>query len=308
VLDLPRERARRELFVAAFGANIGVVEPWVTDRLVSLLEEHDLSAGQTLFVAGDPPDHCYFLVEGRLELTRAGHPPQIWGPHSFLGASDALLERPRRHTARALTELRAMRVPSDAWIDLLDDSFAVARTVVASLVDTVAGLEQRLWSTVSAPLAPSTRAHETGAEFDLIDRLAVLAEAPLLRGAGIQTLSDLAGVSSVVPFERDEVLITRGLAPACVFLVLEGEIEAKREAPQVVWRGGPGDIACGTAAFGDAVLAWEARARTRGRALSFRIADWLDLMEVHSEMLRTTLSALSDARDELIERLQGAPT
>jgi hypothetical protein len=60
---------------------------------------------------------------------------------------------------------------------------------------------------------------------------------------------------------------------------------------------------CGTAAFGDPLLAWEAVARSAGRALTFRTADWLDVMEENFDMVRTTLGALSLDREELLERL-----
>src|SRR5271165_5414661 len=68
-------RVQRELFLAAFGANVGATEPWVTDRLTSLLEEHLARAGETLFSAGDPPDFYYFLREGRVRLVREGRAP-----------------------------------------------------------------------------------------------------------------------------------------------------------------------------------------------------------------------------------------
>jgi hypothetical protein len=51
------------------------------------------------------------------------------------------------------------------------------------------------------------------------------------------------------------------------------------------------------------VDAWEARALTPGRALTFRVTDWFDLMEEHFDMVRSTLGALSLQREELVERL-----
>ncbi|MGH7294473.1 MAG: cyclic nucleotide-binding domain-containing protein [Polyangiaceae bacterium] len=293
-----------ELFLAGFGARLGSIEPWVTDRITGLLEDLDSRSGETLFVAGDPPDFYYFLREGRVELVRERSAPWTYEGPSVFGLSDALLYRPRQRTAIALTDIQAMRVQSEAWLELLEDSFALARAALFGSISTVADLEQRLWaarvdtSSRSAPLV------QPGAELDVIERLAVLAEAPLLRGAGVQTLSDLAAESETIAFARGEVLIERGKPPGRVVLLLEGEIDASREKPQARWRGGPGDIVCGTAAFGEAILGWEARARTPGRALTFRVADWLDLIEEHFDMVRKTLGALSRARDDLVEELR----
>jgi len=301
--DVTHERIQSELFLAAFGANVGATETWVTDRLTSLLEEQVSRKGETLFSAGDPPDFYYFLREGRVQLVREGSAPWTYQGPSVFGMSDALLERPRVRTALALTDIQAMRVQSEAWIELLEDSFALARAALVGSVRTVAGLEQRLWAAGGTRSRSIPWTSPPGAELDVIERLAILTEAPLLHGAGVQILSDLAAVSEVRVFERGDTLIERGKSPGCVLLLLEGQVEAVREAPEVRWRGGAGDIVCGTAAFGDPILAWAANALGPGRALSFQVADWLDLLEEDFDMVRTTLGTLSLDREELLERL-----
>jgi CRP-like cAMP-binding protein len=302
--DLRHERIQRELFLAAFGANVRGIDPGITDRLTAILEEQIAHPGETLFSVGDAPDFYYLLREGRVQLVRAGSAPWTCQGPSVFGLSDALLERPRLRTAVALTEVLAMRVQSEAWIELLEDSFALARAAVIGLVRTVAALEERLWaSRQGAPLPHPTTPCAPGCDLDVIERLAILTEAPLLRGAGAMILSDLASASNVVAFQAGETLIERGKGEGRVRLILEGEVEAARSAPDVVWRGGPGEVVCGTAAFGDPVLAWEAVARTSGRALTFRTADWLDLMEENFDMVRTTLGTLSLSRQELLEVL-----
>lgn len=301
--DVRHERIQRELFLAAFGPNVGATESWVTDRLTSLLEEQLARAGETLFVAGNPPEFYYFLREGRVNLVREGSAPWTYEGPSVFGMSDALLERPRVRTALALTDIRAMKVQSDAWIELLEDSFSLARAALVGSVRIVAELEQRLWAAGGVARHPATTPSPPGAELDVIERLAVLTEAPLLRVAGVQSLSALAAASEVIVFNPGSSLFEVGKAGGRVVLLLEGEVEAVREAPRVLWRGGAGDIVCGMAAFGDPILAWEARARTRGRALTFRVADWLDLMEENFDMVRMTLGALSLDREELLERL-----
>jgi CRP-like cAMP-binding protein len=325
----------RELFLAAFGANVGMAEAWALDRLSSLLEEEFARAGETLFLAGDPPEFYYFLREGRVELVRNGSAPWVYERRSVFGMSDALLDRPRVRTALALTDVEAMKVQSEAWIELLEDSFVLARAAVLGSVRTVASLEERLWargvedprfrsgplsssvrdprfrsgplsSSVrdprfrSGPLSSSVRDPE---QDGLLGRLAALSEVPLLRGAGVQILSDLAAASEIVSFARGEVLFERGRPPGRVHLLVAGEVDAKREAPDLTWKGGPGDVVCGTAAFGEPIAAWEASAATAAHALTFRVEDWFDLLEVHFEMVRSTLGALSLDRERLLEDL-----
>lgn len=300
--DVQHERIQGELLLAAFGAKIGA-ESWVTDRLTSLLEEQRARAGETLFDAGDPPDFYYLLREGRVSLTRDGTPPLTYEGPSVFGLSDALLERPRTRTALAVTDVQAMRVHSEAWIEILEDSFPMTRAAVLGSIRTVADLEERLWAKTPPEPRPPARHRRLGAQLDVIERLALLTDAPLLRHAGVQTLSDLAGACDIVAFEAGEGLLVRGKAQERVILLVEGESQAERVDPRILWRGGPGEIVCGKAAFGDGINPWEATARTPGRALTFLVSDWLDLMEAHFDMVRRTLGALSLDRERLVEQL-----
>jgi CRP-like cAMP-binding protein len=296
------ERIQRELFLAAFGANVWAIEPWVTDRLTSILEEQSSRAGETLFSIGDPPDFYYFLREGRVQLVREGHPPWTYDRRSVFGMSDALLERPRARRALALTDIEAMRVQSDAWLELLEDSFPLARAAVMGSVETLAELEQRQWAKGSESRLQQPPSVPSAGELDLVGRLGVLTEAPYLRQAGVQALSDLAATSHAVSFRRGDRLIERGKSGGRVAILLSGEVEASRESPDIVWRWHAGDIVCGVAAFGEPIVAWEAVALSDGRALTFTLADWLDVLEAHFDMVRTTLGALSLRREELLER------
>jgi CRP-like cAMP-binding protein len=123
----------------------------------------------------------------------------------------------------------------------------------------------------------------------------------------VQTLSDLATLSEVVPLAPGQVVVEHGRVTDRIHVLLDGQVEAVREDPTVHWRGGPGDIVCGTAAFTDLAPAWQARSTAPGHALVFRIADWLDLMEEHFDMIRATLGALALDEEALIERLSLAP-
>ncbi|HLK36606.1 MAG TPA: cyclic nucleotide-binding domain-containing protein, partial [Polyangiaceae bacterium] len=254
-------RVYRELFLASFGAHVGAAEPWVTDRLTALLEDLGARAGETLFSVGDPPLFHYFLREGQVQLVRPGFVPWTFERHSVFGMSDALLDRPRVRTAMALTDIQAMKIHSEAWIELLEDSFALARAALFGSVATVANLEQNLWARTGGRRAGAPSPGRP-ADLDFTERLAVLVETPLLRGAGVQILSDLADVSEVVAFGGGATLFERGRPPGRVFIILDGSVAAHRERPDVGWEGGAGDVVCGTAAFGEPIGAWEAVAQT----------------------------------------------
>jgi hypothetical protein len=88
-----------------------------------------------------------------------------------------------------------------------------------------------------------------------------------------------------------------------MMLVIDGEVIATRENPDVVRHYGPGDLVCGAAAFGTRAPFWEAKAAVPTRVLSFAIEFWFDLMEEHFDLVRSTFEALMLRRNYLLEHL-----
>jgi CRP-like cAMP-binding protein len=295
----------RELLLTAVGAGLGGTEPWVTDRLAAIAFEEEIAAGEPIFAAGDPPDHFYVVRQGRLEVVRGGRRSEVIEAPGAFGMLDALAERPRRTSAYARTRVELLRIRMDAWIELLEDSFELARTLVRRLANSVAILEEGSWSrgrraqSGAPPVVESER-------LDIVERVAILMQTPLLRGAGVQPLSDLATASEEVWFGAGDRLFARGAAPAKVIVLIDGEVEASREAPNVIWRGTTGQIVCGVAPFSERSGAWEAHALRRSRALVLSIDDWFDVMEENFEMVRATLAALATEHERLVGAL-GSP-
>lgn len=297
--DSRTRRISRELFLAAIGGRLGALEPWVTDRLAALLEEEEVAAGDCVFAAGDPPDHFYFVRQGNLELVRDGQLVQnIEGPRAF-GMLDALVERPRSHSAYARTTLQLLRVRMDPWLELLEDSFELARMSVQRLARNVAALEEKLWASRRPPTPPSLVFDGGGARLDVVERLAVLMQPPPLRGAGAQPISDLATLCEEVCFAPEERLFERGASEPRTFVLIDGCVQAARDEPHVSWQGGPGQMVCGVVSLVERGLEWEARAVTRTRALAFRIDDWFDVMEENFEMVRATMASLIAEQERL---------
>jgi CRP-like cAMP-binding protein len=297
------QRISRELFLAALGMNVGAREPWIFARLAAILEEEEFASGDCVYAANDTPDYFYFLRHGRVELARSGRPTEtLEGPRAF-GMIDAIVERPRSHSAFARAPITLLKVPAPGWFEILEDSFELARMSVLRFARSVASLEEALWAKgcISAPTP--LRLDGTGKPLDLVERLAVLMQTLPLRGAGVQPISDLATECEEVSLVHGETLFLKGAPIRRIFVVVEGLVEATRARPEVTWRGGPGQVVCGVVSFGGARSEWEAHAATPVRALAFRIADWFDVMEENFEMVRATLTSLALEH----ERLGGAP-
>jgi CRP-like cAMP-binding protein len=300
--DAKLRRLSRELFLAA--AAPPSIPTWAIERMASVLEEISIEEGQVLFSAGDSPEFIYFMQNGHVRMTGEGRPPLTFEGRWVLGSFDVLQDRPHLRTATALASFRVQRLAADAWLELIEDSFEVARSMLENASRTLAELEDKVGPEIvnETAAAPPFLPLPEG-PLNTVERLALFAEIPALRGAGIQTLADLAVLANEVTFERDDVVWRRGDPPDRAYVVFDGELEASRESPNVVRRFGPGALVLGTSSLGGISPVWEARAITRSRALSFRLDESVDLMEEHFDMVRSVLSSLAMEREELLDRI-----
>jgi CRP-like cAMP-binding protein len=303
VPDPRLQRTSRELFLAVLTGG-APLETWVIDRMTSVVDEEDVPAGKRLFAEGEPPESIFFIREGRLRLERDGASAWLFEGRTVVGVFDALLDRPHARTAIAETDLHLLKLRVDYWLELLEDSVGLARSALRNSVITVASLEARRWAVQEAPrgtvVAPVP--HLSGS-LAFVDRLAVLADVQMLRGAGIQVLVELAEMMEEVTFEPGETIFERGSPRGEVLLVLEGEAEGNRLDPGLRVVFGPGSVVGGVASLGEPVVAWEARAITRVRAFSMKLEDWFDLMEEHFDLVRSALSEMALQRESILDDL-----
>ena len=296
-------RIGREIFLAAFGLPLDGVDSWVLDRLTSILDEQEVHAGQALFTAGEPIEFVYFMRDGKVRFARPGAPSWTLKGRWVLGAFEVLGDRPVTRTATALQDCYGMRVSAVAWAEMMEDSFQLARSAVVNASRAVTQLEEKVPTGVpSSRDAPMLSAVPPGT-LSLVERLALLVDVPMLRIGGVQALAELAAVSKQVSFEAGEILVERGVEQEDLIRIVDGEVLAECERPDVVRRHGPGELVCGAAIVGHAARGWQARAVTPIRGISFPIEGLFDLMEEHFDLVRSALAALGDRRELLLEHM-----
>lgn len=300
-------RIGREIFLAALGLPLDTVDPWVLGRLTTILDEQLVRAGHTLFTAGDAAEFIYFMQDGQVRYTRAGGPSWTFRGRWVLGGLEALGDRPSTHTATALVDFRTMRVPSVAWVELLEDSFLLARSAVVNASRAIARMEERIPASAppSARQSPLLEVLPSG-PITLIERIALLLDVRMLRGVGVQALADLAAICQQASFAAGEILIPRGSGCDRILRVIDGEVLAERTDPAVVRRYGPADLVCAAAVVGGAADAWEAKAVTPTRCVSIPLEALFDLMEEHFDLVRSLFGALAARRELLLDHLAAA--
>ncbi len=296
-------RISRELFVRALAPSAAdVLEPWVIDRIVSLADEVDVHEGETLFVAGEAPQALFMFARGRVELAREGYPSWTYEGRWVIGGFEVIVDRPHKRTAIALTDLHLMKLRADGWLELLEDSFDLARGLLVNAARTVSLLDRRLGSRAEPSADPGVR-RLPNEPLNLIERLGAMTEMPMFRGAGVQTLADVAALADEVVFAAGQTILERGAPRERGYLILDGEVESSRDPDDVVRSFGAGTVAGGAAAFGEHGKDWALRAKTRTRAMVLPVEAWMDLMEEHFDLLRAALVHLALQRESLLEAI-----
>jgi CRP-like cAMP-binding protein len=297
-------RVSREVVLTALGVPLENLDPWVIDRLTNVLEEQHVHAEQVLFTANEPVEFMYFMRDGKIRFTREGGVSWTAQGRWFLGGFEVLSDRASTRTATAVTDFDAMRFKGSAWVELLEDSFQLARTAVTNFARYVAKLEERIPE--GAPPSPheeSVLAAVPLGPLGVTERLALLLDVRMLRGAGVQALADLAAVSRLVTFQAGEPILGRGAKREYLVRIVDGEVLARRADPGVVRRYGPCDLVCGAAIVGQAADAWTAEAVTATRGIAIPREALFDMMEEHFDLVRSTLGALGARRELLLDRL-----
>jgi CRP-like cAMP-binding protein len=291
-------RVAREVVLSTLAGRAGDTKAlaWEFQRVSAAMQDLHLEAGGVVFREGAPPVYQYFIVDGEVTLSSPNKPEMIFGPRSVVGAIDTFFDRPLSYTATVTRKAHLLRIRIDDWLDVMEDSMALSRMFITNLA---AGLNQlRLRPPPLGgfdDLPPSSAVSDRPPRLHLVDRVLLLRGVPVFAHASVQTLTSLAKLATVVHAEDDELLAPRGEPKRAMLIVVSGEVTATREAPALTGRFGPGVLVCGALAVMD-LAEYEFRARGRARVLAIARDDYVDFMEEHFGLVRSTARALLEER------------
>jgi CRP-like cAMP-binding protein len=289
----------RELFLASLisdARRLGAV----MHRFALHTEDLALDAGEALYRAGEVSDHFFFLVSGQVKLSRPGAADSTFGERAVLGTLDAIVAKPHTHTAIATKPTRLLRIQVSDWADVLEDNFEIATHVVTQLANRVLDLRIRPppLGGFDDPPPASTRATSG---LQVVDRILRLRAVPTFARASTQALAALAQLGSTTFAGKDEVMFAEGETKGSVVIIASGEVSLPWEGSPDPARFGESSLLAGSASLGDIPLA-EVRALTPARAIVVPREDYFDVMEEHFDLVQSTLAALSEERQVLLDR------
>ncbi len=92
-------------------------------------------AGATVFREGDAPDHMYILLEGAIDVTRAGKVIESIGPGDALGVVSLLDSQPRGATAIVTQDAKLALIDRRTFRFMVESVPHFVWYVVTELVD-----------------------------------------------------------------------------------------------------------------------------------------------------------------------------
>lgn len=102
-------------------------------RIAAVMEDTWFRAGETIFRAGDLVDAIYFVVQGRVAVARDGKPIREVGEKQPFAVVAALDQKPAAHTVAAIDAVRALKLNTQDFHDMLAVDYDLVRAVFRSL-------------------------------------------------------------------------------------------------------------------------------------------------------------------------------
>ena len=300
-------RLLREIFLAGFMSGLPAANiAWAAARLASTMTDVRVPAGAVLYKAGDPTDHHYFVVEGEIRLEAEGEPPFVFGDRSLIGTFDLFIGRPRARTAVATKPTHLLRISSQDWLDMMEDNFELTRSAIEGLATDIDEIRAALGpidadaDADAVPSPPRSLVGQGDGALGLVDRIFALETVALFANADVQALTNLAIVADEVAFEEGERIFERGVPNDRLIALLSGEVRGTRIDGGFLETFGPGDLVFGGSAVGAETPNHEAYATRVTRALRIVREDYLDVVEEHFALARSSLKAIMIEREKLV--------
>ena len=113
-------------------------------RIAGLMEEIHFEAGEIIFKEGDPGDALYLLLNGPVLLEKNGNTIRELKEKEAFGTLEVLDFNPRAVTAKAIDQVRALKLNGQEFYDLLSLDIEMVQAVFRMLC----GLVRRILTLV----------------------------------------------------------------------------------------------------------------------------------------------------------------
>jgi CRP/FNR family transcriptional regulator, cyclic AMP receptor protein len=273
-------------------------------HIASLMRDVYYPAGAIIYREGGAPEEVFFIVRGDVHLIADRQEPFKFKDRSVVGILDMLQDRPHARTAVAISDVHALVIRGDDWIEMLEDNSDYARAAIvnqaAGMLDLTADLPTAGFASVDGdwhePRGPESRTSTSAEPLDLVGKLLVLRATRAFSMARIQALTSMAEAAEDVRFAAGEAVFTEGQLPTSTYVVARGRVALEGQRLRAPVTFGPGALLGGYAGLSARPRPFTARAEVASTLLAVRNEELLDVMEVHFEVARSLMAFIATER------------
>ncbi len=103
-------------------------------RIASIAREVKVPGGKPVMEDGKPLDALFVILDGSVELRRNGSVLHVAGQNEVLGSWALFDPEPMPMEARAVEEIRLLRISRDDFYDLLSDNSEITASIFSTMV------------------------------------------------------------------------------------------------------------------------------------------------------------------------------
>jgi CRP-like cAMP-binding protein len=108
--------------------------PEQLSRIAAIAKEVQYLPDKVILQDEQPMDALYVILDGAVELSRAGQRLHVARQNEVLGAWALFDEEPMPVIARTLEDTKLLRIGRDDFYDLLSDNLEIAASIFSTLV------------------------------------------------------------------------------------------------------------------------------------------------------------------------------
>jgi CRP-like cAMP-binding protein len=110
------------------------LNPDQLSRIASIAQEAKYAPGRVILEPDKTMDGLYVIVDGSVEILRGAERLHVARQNEVLGAWALFDSEPMPMTAKAIDDVRLLRISRDDFFDLLSDNMEITASIFATLV------------------------------------------------------------------------------------------------------------------------------------------------------------------------------
>lgn len=259
--------------------------------------------GAVVLRPGEPVGVIHLVVEGRLAVRRGGRVLGHAGPGDTVGARLMLAEDAAGLEAVAQADALTLALDREAFLDVLEDRFAIYRGLLRQTCRELVALFLRSPAEAAPAPPPAGAARPPGAELDLVERIVLLRAGAPFEACSINALAELSQRLEEVRLPPGSVVWRRGDRPDRGMFVASGRLRCEPAAREAAFRIGPGQPIGTLELLGDLPRWYDLVVEEPVTALAGEAEQLVDLFEDNVDMGLAFLAHLMRLLVRLEERV-----